>query len=277
MIKKNVIRKSWAIVIIILFVGLAITPGTYAIFNGSNTIRLTSLSFNFQRNPLNTVYSSDEDVVEILVNKHNPDGSIEKNIVSLSRERVYELVEELIVTKIPEEKLSIIKKYELIPQNFKDEQLKTDKLLKSHQLRIIQKKMEKFSRISSFFNNFLAINTSINTNCSVSGEILGGMKYLFGLSALTGFINFAFKLWYMSNRLKSIDLIDIFVTEKGKLDAVNGSSPDIHTGEDKYFIAAIVGFSGYFIIFPPLPGILIWGQFYGDAVLVAVILSGLNT
>ena len=194
---KNVFRKGLALGIIILFVGVAILPGTYANVSNLNTVQQKTVSFNINnRGELNTVLFSEEDVVEILITENKPDGSIEETIVLLPREQVEELSEELKEAREPEEKLAIYKEYELIPQDVSLEQLRIGMLQKAQHLGLTQKKMENLNRLAFHVKNVFSSNTSFNYNCSVYGEITNGLKYLFGLSAFTSFIKFLFRLWF---------------------------------------------------------------------------------
>ena len=269
--KNNFLKKGLVIGIIILFVGVAILPGTYANISNLNTVQQKTVSFNINnRGELNRVLFSEEDVVEILITENKPDGSIEQTIVMLPREQVEELSEELKEAREPKEKIAIYKKHELIPQDVSLEQLKIGMLQKTQHLGLTQRKMENLNKLVFPIKNVFSYNTAFNYNCSVYGEITYGMKYLLGLSAFTSWINFLFKLWFIPYRIPSIDLLDIYITEKGILDAVNGSLPDFHTNYG-FLIAVIFGFVGYSFVVPPVPGVLLGGEFFGYAAVVGAL------
>ena len=271
--ENNFLKKGLVIGIIILFVGVAILPGTYANVSNLNTVQQKTVSFNINnRGELNTVLFSEEDVVEILITENKPDGSIEETIVLLPREQVEELSKELKEAREPEKKIAIYKEYELIPQDVSLEQLRIGMLQKAQHLGLTQKKIENLNRLAFPIKNVFSSNMAFNYNCSVYGKITQGMKYLFGLSAFTSSINFLFKLWLIPYRIPSVDLLDIFVTENGKLDAVNGSLPDFHT-KWGFLIAVIFGFVGYSFVVPPIPGVLTGGEFFGYAVVAGAVWS----
>ena len=271
--ENNFLKKGLVIGIIILFVGVAILPGTYANVSNLNTVQQEIVSFNINnRGELNTVLFSEEDVVEILITENKPDGSIEETIALLPREQVKELSEELKEAREPEEKIAIYKEYELISQDVSLEQLRVGMLQKAQHLGLTQKKMENLNRLAFFIKNVFSTNMSFNYNCSVYGKLTTGMKYLFGLSAFTSSINFLFKFWLMPYRIASVDLLDIFVTEKGKLDAFNGSLPDFHT-QWGFLIAVIFGFVGYSFVVPIIPGVLTQGEFFGYAAVAGAVWS----
>jgi len=271
--EKNFLKKGLVIGIIILFVGMAILPGTYANVTNLNSVQQNTVSLNINnREELKTVLFSKEDVVEILITENKPDGSIEETIVPLPREQAEELREELKEAREPEEKIAIYKEYELISQDVSLEQLRIGMLQKAQHLGLTQKKIENLNRLAFFIKNVLSTNISFNYNCSVYGKLTKGMKYLFGLSAFTSSINFLFKLWLIPYRIPSADLLDIFVTEKGKLDAFNGSLPDFHTRWD-FLIAVIFGFVGYSFVIPLIPGVLTQGEFFGYAAVAGAVWS----
>ena len=272
--KNNFLKKGLVIGIIILFVSVAILPGTYANVSNLDTIHQNTVSFNINnREELKTVLFSEEDVVDILITENKPDGSIEETTVPLPREQVEELNDELKEAKEPEEKIAIYKEYELISQDVSLEQLRIGMLQKAQHLGLTQKKMENLNRVGFFIKKVLSTNISFNYNCSVYGKFTkGGMKYLFGLSAFTSSINYLFKLWLIPYRIRSVDLLDIFVSERGKLDAFNGSLPDFHT-QWGFLIAVIFGFVGYSFVVPIIPGVLTQGEFVGYAAVAGAIWS----
>lgn len=269
--ENNFLKKGLVIGIIILFFGVAILPGTYANVSNLNTVQQNTVSFNINnREESKTVLFSEKDVVEILITENKPDGSIEETIVPLPREQVEELSEKLKEAREPKEKIAIYKEYELISQDVSLEQLRIGMLQKAQHLGLTQKKIENLNRLAFFIKNVLSTNISFNYNCSVYGKLTNGMKYLFGLSAFTSSLNFLFKLWLIPYRIPSADLLDIFITEKGKLDAFNGSLPDFHTRWD-FLIAIIFGFVGYSFVIPIIPGILTQGEFFGYAAVAGAI------
>jgi len=126
--------------------------------------------------------------------------------------------------------------------------------------------INKLNIVTSSYNKITpGTNMSVNSQCEVNGIINYGMKYFIGMSAITSFINFL--LWHKFHYIPSIDLLDIYAVDWGKLDAINGSMPDFHT-EYGFLFIIMVGFVGYTFAFPPLPGKIFLGEFFGRAMFV---------
>lgn len=251
-------RKTLVLGVVILFVSVTITPGSYAYIRNFN-------NFYSNREESNIRKYLNKDVVEILVTEYKSDRSIKKNIVELSRDQLEELNEKLKEVRDSEEKLNIYKNYKLIPQDVSLDQINKDMHVNGKHIDFNHIKTKKINIFTHPLKNIYSSYIEYNVNCNVEGVIMNGMKYLFGISALTSIINFIF--WLSSFRIKSIDLLDLFVVEWGKLDAVNGTMPDIHT-QYGFMLIILLGFVGYCITYPPIPGVLLVGEFVGSAAFV---------
>jgi len=246
-------RKWLAVGIILLFVGLAAAPVISA-----NDDVVASKIFSIP---------AKEKMVSITVLEYKPDGTIEKSVVKMSYRQAIDYKSELKDINDLDSRLSLYKKYKLIPQNVTDETLRQG--MEEKALRF-QPEIEKIqSKISHWKNNnSLFQRIYKNFRCNVGGWIGGGFRILGGSSFITGYINglsgFLQITWYL---LRSIDLFQFHVGLLGYLRAEEGDLPDIDFVGlfCSYFL---LGFVGYFILDPPLPTIFFTfdGGFVGHAV-----------
>jgi predicted phosphoribosyltransferase len=99
----QLIRKWLAIGIILLFLGVTIAPA----MNANDDVIITK-SFSTPKK---------DDMVSITVLEYRPDGTIGKSVIQLSKIQAEKLRTELNNVRELGKRLSIYKKYNLIPQN----------------------------------------------------------------------------------------------------------------------------------------------------------------
>lgn len=260
------VRKTIAIMIIILFFSISFIPYAYGKIGYSQFIKLgEKLDNNTISNLIIDDYNK-VDFKEIQINRYNSDGSIEKSIVKIPSDQFEKFFDELKGKNSLDEKFEVYKKYNLISKDATYEQLKMDIQNNEKFLFINQNFIDKLNKVSSFYNGITpGTNMSWNLQCEVNGIMNNGMKYLIGMSAITSFINFL--LWHKFQYVPSADLLDVYVVDWGKLDAFNGSMSDFHT-EWGFLFIVMIGFVGYTFAYPPIPGNILVGEFYGKALFV---------
>jgi len=127
----KIARKSLAIAIIAIFFGLASMPAIGEI----NHLNLESEKIGWNKNH--------EKVVEIEVTQYKSDGSIEVEKVKLTQSDVSKLKSELINAKTIEERLPLLKKYGIIPQEVTPEDLKKGMYAKAESMGLSKERIQK--------------------------------------------------------------------------------------------------------------------------------------
>ncbi len=118
---SSLINKGLAVAVILLFIGVAFA---------------SSISANVSR------ASIDNGITKITVSKYNEDGTVEKTIVKLSKEKALELAKQPKHTNDPKERFLLYKEYGLIPENVTRVQLRQKMLSVAEQLGITGEKIE---------------------------------------------------------------------------------------------------------------------------------------
>jgi hypothetical protein len=232
--KYPLLRKSLAVCIILLFVAMTFSP----IINAQNNI-IVSKSFSIPEK---------EDTVSITVLEYKPDGTIGKSVVKMSPEQVVKLREELRNVKDLDTRLSIYKKYNLIPQNV------TADTLRFGMEERAQRIYPEIERLQKLIANSDGSHFLLNFNCRVDGYMAYGLRFLGGLSLITCILN-GFNPYY-GPLLPSIDLFQLLLGIGGQFDTYNGTLPDCYSTGTFYAIF-LLGFVGYFLKVTPVPNIFI--------------------
>jgi hypothetical protein len=225
-------RKCLAIGIILLFVGIACSPITNA--RNNTTI---SKPFSFT-----------EKNVSIIVQEYKPDGTIEKSVVKLSKIQAEALRGELNNVKDLDTRLSIYKKYHLIPQDVTDEKLR---LGMEEYAQRFGPEIETLQNMTKWKNNnFLSEHFSMNFFCKMATFVIGALRFLCGLSFITSMINSYLFNNQITPLIPSIDLFQISVGFVGVLGTTNGTFPDSNKN-GMPFAFFILGFVGYCVSIAP--------------------------
>jgi len=246
-------KKLLAVGVIVLFLGLAIAPSINAIVDGSKP-KL------FSRN-------ADDKTVKLVVYEYKADGTIEKNIVRLSYEKLNELKEEMQTVENIEERLSILKEYNLLPQDVTLEKLRAGMEEKAQRVGLTDERLEGIANRLSLRNNNRVFY--MNRKCNVESFVFGGIKLNFGLSFITSVLNMLilYKYGYGSDFIPSIDFLKMFYVRIGfELYVANGLLPDIELGGEGGEhdpIMLMLGFVGYHISFIPTFFLEVFGLIFG--------------
>ncbi|MBE3093906.1 MAG: hypothetical protein IMZ52_02660 [Actinobacteria bacterium] len=175
--KKPLIGKCLAVGIILLFAVMAISP----VINARNNTIVSK--------PVST--SEKENTVSITLLEYKPDGSIAKSIVKVSCEQEQKLRMELNGVNDLNTRLSIYKKYNIIPSEVTVEKLRAGMEEKAQKMMLTQEKLKQIISTNSLntrkkfnlpYTGFVSV--SINMMCNVSG-IGRYFTIPFGLTSLT--------------------------------------------------------------------------------------------
>jgi hypothetical protein len=245
--------KWLAVGIILLFIGIAVAP----VMNANDDV-ISFKTFSIPKR---------EETVSITVLEYKPDGTIEKSVVKMSREQVKNYKSELKGIKDLDSRLSLYKKYKLIPENVTDETLR--KGMEEKALRIqpeiekIQSKLSHWKSDDSVFKK--------NFHCKVGGLFGDGLRVLGGSSSITCFINGLIYEFFRDkwDFIPSIDLFQFQIDLVGLLNASEGDLPDFSVWGFfcSYFL---LGFVGFFILDPPFPIIFLTIPMYTEFIGYAV-------
>lgn len=226
-------RKWLAVGIILLFVGVTIAPTIDA---NNNTIVSKQLSL-----------PTSEDIVPIIVLEYKADGTIGKSIVKMSGNDAEKLRIELDGTDDTSLRLSIYKKYGLIPQNVTLETLRVGLTKNAQRLGLTQQRLEQIaSKDRNLFlhqENQMSLKCiNINMFCDVDGWFS-----LFILLPL-GFSFFTFLIFH-NWKFKILDIRDSIFSLLSGIKTTNGLLPDFYS-EHSLSFTKIIGFIGYWIYVP---------------------------
>jgi hypothetical protein len=217
-------KKGLAIAIILLFV----------------TITFSS-SINARNNTVSTKMVSSEKEISITILDYRPDGTVAKSILKMPQEQLEKFQEELDGVKDLDTRLSIYKKFNLIPQNVTSDTIRDGVDEKAQRMRLSQNKLDYMIK-----NNQTLFNKHqyINVFCSVHGvgDVMVHGLYLmipFGTSLITFFYNFL--NW--GPYLKSFDILDFII---GDLYFRSVGEFGLHWSEGSFHgVIKMVGFVGY--------------------------------
>jgi hypothetical protein len=236
--KNPLIGKCLVVGIILLFVGIACSP---AISAYDDTI--LSKSFSIPKK---------DDMVSITILEYRPDGTIGKSVVKLSKIQAEKLRGELNNVKDLDTRLSIYKKYNLIPQDVTAETLRLGMEEKAQRLGLTKEKLEQFASNNIASNNWknnrvlFPFNIYIDTDCHIFANADPGIMVPIGLSLFTMFIN-NFLISIFPNfilMLPSVDLSIRFPGSRVYIITTGGSYPDVDTWVGPW-ATKIVGFVGF--------------------------------
>ena len=224
--ESNLIKKGLAVAVILLFIGVAFTP---------------SISANVSR------ASIDSGMAKITVSQYNEDGTVEKTIVKLSKEKALELAKQPKHTDDPEERFLLYKEYGLIPEDVTRVQLRQKMLSVAEQLGITGEKIESICK--RYVNERDGPDRwfAVNFLNAIEGKFIFNYNLPIGLSMFTGTPNY--KLDALGkNLLPSADLFYAAFTPLGIYEFLDGELPDFHFLSLGAFL--LVGFVGYVVSFP---------------------------
>jgi len=243
---KNEWKQVVIVGIILLFIGVCVVPG----INAQND-KIFPKAF----------YDPDKEV-SITILHYKVDGTVEKSVVSLSRNQVITLQRELARVKDGTTSLSLYKEYHLIPQNVTDEDLRLGMVEKARRIGPhIEKMQHLLAHMGSRSNHTLK-----NFNCQVDGFFDFGARLLGGLSFFTSILNgylYRYHLWDLF--LPSVDVFQVNFGYLGFLRTYNGTLPDSQiTGVDH--ASFLVGFVGYYISTTPTFFFTVQNLYHGYAV-----------
>ena len=251
---KNSARfyKILVIGVILLFIGVTITPSINAITDKTST------------NPNNIPLIGK--TVEFTVFRYKADGSVDKTKVRLSKEKALEFNERYKSIDDSEKSFLLLKEYGLIPEEVKREQLQQEMLDLADELDIIDEKIN--SIYERFANNGDGLRLfGINFLNEVNGASIASLNLPLGLSLITGILNWGDII------IPSFDLLYIAIYALGLYCFYNGVLPDFYSAMNLGSIC-LLGFIGY-VMSTPFLGILsvLWG--YTVASYASFVLMGL--
>ena len=231
--------KALAVGTILLLVAIAFSP-TISAHNDS----IISKAFSIPEK---------ENTVSITVQEYKPDGTMGKSVVKLSKIQAEKLRSELNNVKDFDIRLSIYKKYNLIPQNITSEKLR---LGMEERARSIGPKIEQLQKSVTHYkgNNFGPFgHFCLNFKSRVYGFAMLGLRFFGGTSLITSFMN-AFIFWFFLDTpfLLSKDLFQFHVSILGALGTYNGILSDSEVA-GVFESSLIFGFVGYVVGNIPLP------------------------
>jgi hypothetical protein len=175
-----------------------------------------------------------ENNVSITVIEYRSDGTIGKSIVKMSQENVDKCQADLAGIKDLDARLSVYKKYNLIPQDVTVKKLQEGMNEKTQKIDSAQHKLNNNLFGNEFYSNY---------NCNISGwsdSCVGDSIIIhFGTSLITYILNSEIR----EGGLKSYDVLDFIIGHYIDFRTNGGSSP-VFFGRVNGIIK-IVGFVGY--------------------------------
>ncbi|HEC93040.1 MAG TPA: hypothetical protein ENI51_08640, partial [Candidatus Atribacteria bacterium] len=158
---------------------------------------------------LNTYTDKNNKEIEIEMGRHHLNGKVEKTKIKIEKKQLIKIIESLKNASSFEEKIAILKKYNLIPQEEDINQYKKEIEKLNKKIHILPNIPKKIQNLNNHYNpswdqvvtNFLC---SVDVECLV---LIGlGINIPLGLSLITSLLNF---LLNGSNPiLPSVDLVD---------------------------------------------------------------------
>lgn len=232
MYKKNVFfNKSLIIGLTILFINMSVIPTLSININEKLTEQVNNIR-------------GKEQFVKFKVTEYKSDGTIENTIVKITQEKANDLKNKLENIKTSGEKLSLYKKYGLIPEDVTLEKLKAGMKEKAERNGLTKDKLNKIIE-----NGILKRNYSMETNqmCYISVTQKSYLRLLFGLSFFTRLINaYIWSNLDLNFYIPSIDLINTHLGFYNDINVKNGSSDDIYY--KSYFgVIAMLFFVGFYV------------------------------
>jgi hypothetical protein len=250
--KNSLIRKCLAVGIILLFVSITCFPTICA-----HDDTILSKAFSIPQK---------EDTLSITVLEYKSDGTMETSVVEMAPEQVVTLSEELTDVNDMDTRLSIYKKYNLIPQNVTADTLRVGMEERA------QKMHPEIENLQKSITNNDDGHFCINFNCEIEATMAYGLRFLGGLSLITCIFN-EYSYYGYEHWLRSIDVFQFLIGLAGSLSAVNGLLPDCYSTGFLYAIL-LVGFVGYFVKVNPVPSIFITRMCFSIGYSVAAMCYG---
>jgi hypothetical protein len=254
--KVNQMKRKWlAIGIILLFVGIAIAP----VINANDDV-IASKTFSIPK---------EEKMISITVLEYNPDGTIEKSVVKLSMIQAEKLRQELNNVQDLDIRLSIYKKYNLIPQDVTAEKLRLGMEEKAQNLGYTNEKLKDLETHFKKENSDRLKFIYANFKSKVFGFCFIGVRFLVGTSFLLYNIN-SLIWWFFFDTipfLQGNDIVQIYFSLIGESYKWNGTLPD----SDFYaylLTTYLIGFVGYVFGHIPIPSLFFTPscEYYGYSI-----------
>ena len=242
-------KKLLAFGVIVLFIGLALSPSIYA-------------DESIEKQADNTIYSKDDKLISLPVREYKPDGTIRRYFVELTQSQYDEMNRRLQIAGDLDERLSIYKDYNVVSEDITSESLRAGMEEKAQRFGL-DKKIDRMMREKK---NFISPNgyfdLHYNSFCEIHFHYSCAIFPSIGLSLFTTHINLILTIIYMILEwypflFPSVDLMTFCFGLFGYVNAKNGNLPDFELGGGDYipwFCGCVltVGFVGYAI-----------GGFYG--------------
>jgi hypothetical protein len=231
-------RRKWlAVGLILLFIGTAIIPCINA--------NISNQSIQERLPPATTK------TLKVIRYEYKSDGSIEKKVLEVAQNEFHTFQDEFHFAKTTEEKLSLYKKYDLIPQNVSMASLRKnfhDDVERVYQssMSIINYKQNTLKKIH--LKNFSPRGFMVNTNSDVYGEDGFTLRLSLGLSPLVGRFNFLLLLLSPGWKAQSKDFVLCRVSGYGDI-LTNGTLGEIFCAGQPFFLS-MMGFVGYILLCP---------------------------
>jgi hypothetical protein len=224
--KKPLIVKGLVVGIILLFIGLSLSPG----INAENVHEVSILDHSLKMVP-----------VRVLCYEFKPDGTIKKNTILLPRSEHQNMIQALLLTTSSDEKLKIYQRYGIIPSNV------TIQSMKENYDYFLNEKNIDVSVIQKYVTprkTTLGLKYVFNINCKIEVGGFFNFHFIVGMSAFTRYWN----LYGITPfEIPGIDLCNLRFTGMGEVDIENGILPDSDSSLDS-MISIVLGFVGYYIV-----------------------------
>lgn len=220
----------------------------------------------------NTINNSDKsNGIKVLVLSYQPDGSIQQSIIKISKISFASMKTDLQNTKSINEKLSIYKKYSLVPNNITVEQLREGMFTKSQKLNLTKETYDSLllKKFKHSENSGLFKTRYVNYNCTMYGFGFFNLHLSMGTTPslmIPNFFIFLFNIdtWGtdITDLIKSRDIFDVQKFLLSEIYSLDGTLPD-YALRSVLTMAIFIGFVGYILIFYPLPLISMYEEFLG--------------
>ena len=243
------IRKGLTVAVILLFIGLAVSPSIYAVES-------------IEQQADNSIYSKDDKLISLPVREYKPDGTIRRYFVELTQSQYDEMNRRLQTAKDLDERLSIYKDYRVVPEEVTSESLRAGMEEKARRFRLDKKVDKMMCEKENLPSAVGSTDVYDNCFCSILIAFFWGIAPALGLSVITSHLNHLIVSMYffidsyfniLIRPIPNIDLLTLCIGYDGQIEATDGKYPDFELGGNIYetgFIGYVLmlGFVGYCII-----------------------------
>jgi hypothetical protein len=249
-------KKSLAIGIIFLFIGVAVAPSINAKIN-DQLIQ--------ERLP-----SATTKTIKVIRYEYKSDGSIDKKVLEVPQNEFRTFQDEFRFAKTMEEKLDLYKKYDLVPQNVSMDTLRKNFNEYVQRINTSKTSIENYAQNINTIQHLKRssyIQIVVNTDCYVDGGDVFTVRFTLGLSSIIGRINFLIyvvlqKGYFPDYLLPSSDLFMLHISGLGEI-YTEGKLGERDCYGSPFFLL-MTGFVGYRVIVP----FFVTDWFIGDSQLV---------